>query len=168
MSDNIIREPYRNAWYKQLSDNVEKLQNEIGEASEHLVPEVEEGDNGKILVAGEDGYSWSQPPEELPEITSGDEGKVLKVDSGLPTWADDSDNELPAHTSTESGKVLKVDSEGGLEWGDIPSELPSVTSADEGKVLMVDANGEWTIGTIVGGTPHYGVITNTSVVEEGV
>ena len=168
MSDNIIREPYRNAWYKQLEDSVKELQSDIEEASEHLVPEVTSEDNGKILVAGEDGYGWSQPPEELPEITSGDEGKVLKVDNGLPIWADDSDNELPTHTSAEAGKMLSVNNQNELEWADVPTELPSVTSADEGKVLMVDENGEWTIGTIVGGTPHYGVITNTSVVEEGV
>lgn len=90
MSDNITREPYRNAWYKQLSDAVKKHDEEIAEMTPHLVPEVEEGDNGKILIAGEYGaFDWGQPPEELPIITEGDEGKVLKVNDGVPKWTPD-------------------------------------------------------------------------------
>ena len=75
MSDNITREPYRNAWYKQLQEEVSKM-------TPHLVPEVENDDNGKILVAGQEGtFGWAQPPKELPVATSADEGKVLMVDA---------------------------------------------------------------------------------------
>ena len=88
MSDNITREPYRNAWYKQLADAVKKHNEEIAEMRPHLVPEVEEDDNGKILIAGEDGaFNWGQPPEELPPSTQADNGKLLGVNSdGLPEW----------------------------------------------------------------------------------
>lgn len=104
MSDNITREPYRNAWYKQLSDAVKKHDEEIAEMAPHLVPEVEEGDNGKILIAGEDGaFDWGQPPEELPVITEGDEGKVLKVDEGVPKWLEDTDSEWLLVNITRSG-----------------------------------------------------------------
>ena len=104
MSDNITREPYRNAWYKQLQDAVEKHDEDITKMTPHLVPDVEEGDNGKILIAGEDGaFDWGQPPEELPIITEGDEGKVLKVDEGVPKWLDDTDSECLLVTITRSG-----------------------------------------------------------------
>lgn len=47
-------------------------------------------------------------------------------------------------------------------------ELPTPTSADAGKVLVVNASGNWAIGTAAGGsTPQYGLLINTSVVEEG-
>lgn len=104
MSDNITREPYRNAWYKQLSDAVKRHDEEIAEMTPHLVPNVEEGDNGKILIAGEDGaFDWGQPPEELPIITESDEGKVLKVDEGVPKWLEDSDSEYLLVTITRNG-----------------------------------------------------------------
>lgn len=146
MSDNITREPYRNAWYKQLADAVKKHDEEIAEMTPHLVPNVEEGDNGKILIAGEDGaFDWGQPPEELPVITEGDEGKVLKVDEGVPKWLEDKDAEIPSHTASDEGKMLSVNAQNGLEWKDVPTEIPSHTASDEDKMLSVNAqNGlEW-------------------------
>lgn len=112
MSDNITREPYRNAWYKQLQEEVSKI-------TPHLVPEVENDDNGKILVAGQEGaFGWAQPPEELPVITESDEGKVLKVDAGVPKWLEDQDAEIPAHTTSDEGKMLSVNAQNNLEWED--------------------------------------------------
>lgn len=105
MSDNITREPYRNAWYKQLQEEVSKI-------TPHLVPEVENDDNGKILVAGQEGtFDWAQPPEELPVITESDEGKVLKVDDGVPKWLTDSDTEYLLVTITKNDNVYTADKE---------------------------------------------------------
>lgn len=103
MNDNITREPYRNAWYKQL-------QEEISKVTPHLVPEVENDDNGKILVAGQEGtFGWTQPPEELPVITESDEGKVLKVDDGVPKWLVDSDSEYLVVNITKEDNVYSAD-----------------------------------------------------------
>jgi len=139
MSDNITREPYRNAWYKQLADAVKKHDEEIAEMTPHLVPKVEEGDNGKILIAGEDGaFDWGQPPEELPVITEGDEGKVLKVDEGVPKWLEDSDAEIPPHTASDEGKMLSVNAQNGLEWKNVPTELLLITITENSGTYSAD------------------------------
>ena len=131
MSDNITREPYRNAWYKQLSDAVKKHDEEIAEMLPHLVPDVEEGDNGKILIADEEGaFDWGQPPEELPIITESDEGKVLKVDEGVPKWLEDKDAEIPSHTASDEGKMLSVNAQNALEWKDVPDDVMIVHFED--------------------------------------
>ena len=49
----------------------------------HAVPDIEETDVGKALVAGEDGAAWSAI---LPAITESDEGKFLSVVDGAPAW----------------------------------------------------------------------------------
>lgn len=50
----------------------------------HAVPDIEETDVGKALVAGADGAEWSAI---LPAITESDEGKVLMVVDGEAVWA---------------------------------------------------------------------------------
>jgi len=126
MSDNITREPYRNAWYKQLQEEVSKI-------TPYLVPEVENDDNGKILVAGQEGtFGWAQPPEELPVITESDEGKVLKVDDGVPKWLEDQDAEIPTHTASDEGKMLSVNTQNGLEWKNVPDEDMLITVTRSG------------------------------------
>jgi hypothetical protein len=72
-------------------------------------------------------------------------------------------------TTDDIGKVLTAFIGESANWAATPSipSLPTATSADEGKVLMVDSNGDYVLGTVAGGTPHYGVITNISSVEEG-
>lgn len=56
----------------------------------HAVPDIEETDVGKALVAGEDGAEWSAI---LPAITESDEGKVLMVVDGEAVWASLNDAE---------------------------------------------------------------------------
>lgn len=157
MSDNITREPYRNAWYKQL-------QEAIKEAEPRLVPVYSPEDADKILSIDEEGKQvWREPPEELPVIQESDEGKVLKVEEGGPKWAEDSDNEIPSHTASDEGKMLSVNAQNGLEWKDVPKELPEATSADEGKVLSVDSNGlpEWATSS-GGNIPIYDMTWNNT------
>lgn len=55
----------------------------------HAVPNIEETDVGKALVAGDDGAEWSAI---LPAITESDEGKVLMIVDGEATWVDISDD----------------------------------------------------------------------------
>lgn len=113
MSDNITREPYRNAWYKQLKEAIEN-------AEPRLVPVYSPEDADKILSIDEEGNQvWTQPPEELPLIHESDEGKVLKVDEGVPKWLEDKDAELPSATSADEGKVVMVDSNGDYVLGTV-------------------------------------------------
>ena len=76
----------------------------------------------------------------LPDVDSGDNGKLLGVDDG--EWKPvNAPTELPS-TSGNAGKVLKVNSGAtGVEWGDVESELPAVTNPDIGDVLTVVADG---------------------------
>lgn len=111
-------EYYRNAWYAQLKEKADELQEEIDKAI------------------------------ESPTVTSADEGKVLTVNSNGKWSAEDVPNELPVVQTTDEGKVLTVNSSGKWAAATPVNELPTVTSADAGKVLMVDSEGNWIAGTL--------------------
>lgn len=60
-----------------------------GEAAETAdeLPDIEEGDVGKMVVAGEEGYVLAAIPTELPAVTATDNGSVLMVVEGAWTVA---------------------------------------------------------------------------------
>ena len=127
MSDNVTREPYRNAWYKQLQDKV----------FPYLVPDSDSTLAGKVLSVDNEGNpSWSQPAEELPIITESDEGKVLMVDEGIPKWKD-APVELPTATSADEGKVLMVDSNGDYVLGTVSGGLPYINMQLQSEIEVV-------------------------------
>lgn len=137
MSDNVTREPYRNAWYKQLQKAIE-------EAEPRLVPEYNAEDASKILSVDEEGkQAWIEPPEELPAIQDGDEGKVLKVEEGMPTWSD-VPKELPEATAADEGKVVMVDSNGDYVLGAasagyvVPFAVDTAIQIDSSEVINND------------------------------
>lgn len=76
MSDNVTREPYRNAWYKQLQeaikqheDDMSSLRNEIDtDIKPNLVPEVIEGDDGKVLKVKNNKAEWAEPDIKTVEF----------------------------------------------------------------------------------------------------
>ena len=99
------------------------------------VPEVTEGDNGKILTAiydeGGPAVEWGDAPSGVPEYSASDEGKVLGV-------------------VTEG-----VEDTPALGWVEPPNELPSYTTSDEGKVLgVVDNSGSAELQWVGTGTTY--------------
>ena len=72
------------------------------------LPEIEEGDTGKVLTVGSSGVEWdSLPAPELPEIEEGDTGKVLTVGSDGAEWAAVPD-ELPPLPSVVGTYTLQL------------------------------------------------------------
>lgn len=141
MSDNITREPYRNAWYKQLQDAIE-------EAEPRLVPEYNAEDSGKILSVNEEGKQvWTQPPEELPLIQESDEGKVLKVDDGVPKWLTDSDSEWLVVNAVRSGSSPNYTYTVNKTYDEIKP------FADKGKAVLVYGNNNWVFYLELSSTP---------------
>ena len=92
----------------------------------NLIPDITQADEGKVLMADENGEpKWTSIPSQLPTI-SGNNGKVLKVNSGAT----------------------------GVEWDDESTDLPSVSSTDNGDVLTV-VEGQWAKATPSGGGEEY-------------
>ena len=91
----------------------------IGNAISGGLPEIEDGDGGKVLTADGETKKWvaASLPSQLPEIGPMDGGKFVKA----------------TIVSAEKSYVL-----------DSILQLPSVSAADRGKLLTVSNVGAWT------------------------
>lgn len=107
----------------------------------YLPPEIKDGDVGKVLVAGGNGYRLKDLPSSLPTINDYNVGSYLMASSNKqPAW--NKIKEVPTVYQTDIGKYLTVNSERQAVWEALPqiNEVPEASQADIGKYLIVGDN----------------------------
>lgn len=124
LTDNLVLDtvPTVNSFNCVTSDAVARA---VAGASGE-VPQVTEGDNGKILTAiydeGGPAVEWGDIPAtaEVPTVGENDNGKILTATysegEGGYAWAAAPAPELPPYSETDAGKVLQVQNDGTLAW----------------------------------------------------
>lgn len=164
---------------KNVVDVVNKAIDD-GEIQAGGLPEIQEGDAGKVLTvnAGETGAEWAEAGSVLPEIQEGDAGKLLAVNSGETgaEWVEDNSLKLPG-TAPVSQKLVGINTSNeqnslgigdGLEIASDNITLKRYALADAGTISFnsttsCSANTTTRIsGTFTGTTGHpiiFGVIS---------
>lgn len=108
----------------------------------YLPPEIKDGDVGKVLVAGGNGYRLEDlASSSLPTINDYNVGSYLMASSSKqPAW--NKIKEVPTVYQTDIGKYLTVNSERQVVWEALPqiNEVPEASQADIGKYLIVGDN----------------------------
>lgn len=108
----------------------------------YLPPEIESGDEGKVLVASDNGYRLEDlKSSSLPTINDYNVGSYLMASSNKqPAW--NKIKEVPMAYQADIGKYLTVNSERQAVWEALPqiNEVPEASQADIGKYLIVGDN----------------------------
>ena len=123
--------------YAYSAGNIAILSNQC-----YLPPEIKDGDVGKVLVAGGNGYVLEDlASSSLPTINDYNVGSYLMASSSKqPAW--NKIKEVPTVYQTDIGKYLTVNSERQVVWEALPqiNEVPEASQADIGKYLIVGDN----------------------------
>lgn len=107
--------------YAYSTGNIAILTNQC-----YLPPEIKDGDVGKVLVAGGDGYRLEDlASSSLPTIYDSNIGDCLTVNSSKqPAW--NKINEVPEASQADIGKYLVVGDNQKAVWQNLPESTSTI------------------------------------------
>ena len=101
--------------YAYSAGNIAILTNQC-----YLPPEIKDGDVGKVLVAGGNGYRLEDLPSSLPTIYDSNIGDYLTVNSSKQAVWGKQLKEVPEASQDDIGKYLVVGDNQKAIWQNLP------------------------------------------------